>query len=68
MVEKYFNKLIDMATIKSDPFEKNLHKIYENEKCFSPIPSLSIHCTNINSVYGLSPNIDYSKMWEDNQS
>ena len=47
MIEKHFDKLIDMATNESNPFEKNLHKIYEKEKCFSPIPSLSIHCTNI---------------------
>ena len=68
MIEKYFDKFVDMATVKSDPFEKNLHKIYQKEKCFSPIPSLSIHCTNVNSAYGLSPNINYSKLWEDNQN
>tara|TARA_X000000368_G_C22951722_1_gene676916 strand:+ start:31 stop:1014 length:984 start_codon:yes stop_codon:yes gene_type:complete len=68
MVEKYFDKFIEMTTVKSDPFEKNLHQIYQKEKCFSPIPSLSIHCTNVNSVYGLSPNINYFKLWEDNES
>ena len=25
------------------------------------IPTLSIHCTNINSIYGLSPNINWKK-------
>ena len=68
MIEKHFEKLIDMATNESNPFEKNLHKIYEKEKCFSPIPSLSIHCTNINSVFGLSPNIDLKKLWDDNKN
>ena len=68
MIEKHFNKLIDMATNQSEPFEKNLHEIYETEKCFSPIPSLSIHCTNINSVFGLSPNIDLKKLWDDNKN
>jgi len=68
MVEKYFEKLIDMATNWSDPFEKNLHEIYEKEKCFSPIPSLSIHCANINSVFGLSPNINWKQLWEENKS
>ena len=68
MIEKHFEKLIDMATKESDPFEKNLHKIYEEERCFSPIPSLSIHCTNINSVFGLSPNIDLKKLWNDNKN
>ena len=68
MIEKHFEKLIDMATNENNPFEKNLHKIYEKEKCFSPIPSLSIHCTNINSVFGLSPNIDLKKLWDDSKN
>ena len=68
MIEKHFEKLIDMATNESNPFEKNLHEIYEKEKCFSPVPSLSIHCTNINSVFGLSPNIDLKKLWNDNKN
>jgi len=68
MIEKHFEKLIDMATNKSNPFEKNLHEIYEKENCFSPIPSLSIHCTNINSVFGLSPNVDLKKLWNDNKN
>ena len=66
MIEKYFEKLIDMAINQNNPFEKNLHEIYEKEECFSPIPSLSIHCTNINSVFGLSPNINLKKLWEEN--
>ena len=68
MIERYFEKLIDMATNKSDPFEKNLHEIYEKEKCFSPMPSLSIHCANINSVFGLSPNINWKQLWEENKN
>ena len=47
--------------------EKNLHEIYEKEKCFSPIPSLSLHCTNINSVFGISPNLDIKKLWDENK-
>ena len=68
MIEKHFEKLIDMATNKSNPFEKNLHKIYEKESCLSPIPSLSVHCTNINSVFGLSPNTDFKKLWDQNEN
>ena len=68
MVEKYFDRLIDMAINRSDPFEKNLHDIYDKEKCFSPIPSLSIHCANINSVFGLSPNVDLKKLWDQNKN
>ena len=68
MIEKHFEKLIDMATHESNPFEKNLHEIYEKESCFSPIPSLSIHCANINSAFGLSPNVDLKKLWNDNKN
>ncbi len=68
MIEKHFEKLIDMATNQSNPFEKNLHEIYQKEQCFSPIPSLSIHCANINSVFGLSPNINLKKLWNDNKN
>ncbi len=67
MIEKYFKELIEMTIIKSNPFEKNLHEIFKKEFCFSPIPSLSIHCTNINSVFGISPNTNLKKLWEENE-
>tara|TARA_B100001063_G_C16756380_1_gene553372 strand:- start:476 stop:1522 length:1047 start_codon:yes stop_codon:yes gene_type:complete len=66
MIRKYYKELILMATHENNPFEKNLHKIFEKELCFSPIPSLSIHCTNVNSVFGISPNIDIKKIWDQN--
>ena len=62
---KYHNQLIEMAKIESNPFEKNLHNIYQKELCFSPVPSLSIHCANVNSVFGLSPNVDIKKLWNE---
>ena len=65
MINKHYDKLIDMAKNESSPYEKKLHEIYEEELCFSPIPSLSIHCTNANSVFGLSPNVNIKKLWED---
>ena len=43
------------------------NEIYENEVCISPVKSLSLHLTNINSSYGLSPFLDYKKFWEDNK-
>ena len=49
------------------PFEKPLHTIYEKELCISPIPSLALHCTNVNSVFGLSPNINAKDLWEMNK-
>jgi len=61
---KYWENFNEFATVKSDPGEKPLHRVYEKENCFSPIPSLAIHCTNINSIYGLSPNVDWETVWE----
>jgi len=43
-----------------------LHEIYQNEYCLSPIPSLAIHFTNINSIFGLSPAKDWKKIWDEN--
>ncbi len=67
MIEKYLTKLKEMAKNESSPFEKNLHEIYENEICLSPIPSLSVHCSNINSAFGISPNINIHKLWSENE-
>ena len=61
-----FEKFMQMATKWEDPWEKPLHDIYKKVPCFSPIPSLSIHCANINSVYGLPPLLDWKMIWEEN--
>lgn len=65
-VEKYWNELIKMVENEHDPFEKPLNDIYNKELCISPVPSLVFHCTNINSIYGLSPLIDWKKIWDEN--
>ena len=65
MIQKHFNLLKTMSTVEHLPFEKPLHEIYKKEFCFSPIPSLAIHLTNINSVFGLSPNTDWKKVWDE---
>ena len=67
IVEKHWAKLIGMCEFEHYPFESPLHEIYKEELCLSPIPSIAIHCTNINSIYGLSPNKDWKKIWEDNK-
>ena len=64
-VIKYWDDLISTCKFEHYPFEKPFHKIYEKEHCLSPIPSLAIHFTNINSVFGLSPNIDWKKAWDE---
>ena len=63
---KYWEKFISMCKFEHYPFEQPLHDIYKIEYCLSPIPSLALHCTNVNSVYGLSPNMDWKKVWEEN--
>ena len=65
-LDLYWKNLVQFASGKDDPAEKALHDIYNKEICLSPIPSLSIHCANINSIYGISPNINWLQLWEKN--
>ena len=67
MILKYWEDFIAMSTTRHHPMEKKLHEIYEKEYCLSPIPSLAMHATNINSTYGIPPNYDWIKNWEDNK-
>jgi len=62
-----WEKFTSMCKFEHYPFELPLHEIYKKEYCLSPIPSLAMHCTNINSIYGLSPNINWKKIWEENK-
>ena len=68
IIDKYWDKYVSMCEREHAPFEKPLHDIYEKELCISPIPSLAIHCTNINSIFGLSPNVDWKKIWDESES
>jgi len=68
IIKKHFKKFISACEKEHYPFEKPFHDIYKKELCISPIPSLAVHCTNINSVYGISPFIDYQKIWKMNKS
>ncbi len=67
IIEKYWDKLVSMCQFEHYPFEKPLHEIYKYEYCLSPIPSLAIHCTNVNSIFGISPNINWKKLWEESK-
>ena len=67
LINKYWEDLTIMAEKEHSPFETPLHKIYEKELCLSPVPSLALHCTNINSVFGLSPNINWVKLWDESE-
>lgn len=66
IINQYWDVYKSMCELEHYPFEKPLHDIYEKEICLSPIPSLAIHCTNINSIFGLSPNLNWQKIWKDN--
>tara|TARA_B100000029_G_scaffold453467_1_gene479282 strand:+ start:3205 stop:4239 length:1035 start_codon:yes stop_codon:yes gene_type:complete len=68
IIEKYWDKFVSMCQLEHYPFEKPLHDIYKLEYCLSPIPSLALHCTNSNSVFGLSPNMDWEDVWEKNKN
>ena len=68
MLEKNWDKFISMCQFEHYPFELPLHELYKSEYCLSPIPSLALHCTNINSVFGLSPTMDWQKVWEENNN
>jgi len=66
LLEKYWEKFVSMCQFEHYPFEQPLHDIYKIEYCLSPIPSLALHCTNVNSIFGLSPNVDWKKIWDEN--
>ena len=68
VIEKYWDKYVIMCQKEHAPFEKPMHEIYEKELCISPIPSLAVHFTNINSIFGLSPNVDWKKIWNENEN
>jgi hypothetical protein len=67
LLDKYWDNFYNTCLDRNDPFEKHLNEIYVKEFCISPLKSLSLHLTNVNSSYGLSPFIDYKKIWEENE-
>ena len=67
VIEENFNNLEKMGIEWIDPWEKPLHDIYSSNPCLSPVPSLAVHCANINSVFGISPFVDLKKLWEQNK-
>lgn len=67
IINKHFKKFVSACEFEHYPFEKPFHDIYKKELCISPMPALAVHFTNINSIYGLSPLIDYEKLWKENK-
>ena len=68
ILQKYWDQFISMCQFEHYPFEQPLHDIYKSEYCLSPIPSLTLHCTNVNSIFGLSPTMNWLKVWEENKN
>jgi hypothetical protein len=66
LLDKYWDNFYNTCLDRNDPFEKYLNDIYTKEFCISPLKSLSLHLTNVNSSYGLSPFINYKKLWDEN--
>ncbi len=66
LLDKYWNNFYSTCLDRNDPFERHINEIYKKELCISPLKSLSLHITNVNSSYGLSPFINYKKLWDEN--
>jgi len=66
LLNEYWDNFYNNCLDRHDPFEKHLNEIYIKEFCISPLKSLSLHLTNVNSSYGLSPFINYKKLWDEN--
>ena len=67
LLDLYWENFSKNCEDRHDPFEKYINEIYKNEFCISPLKSLSIHLTNVNSSYGLSPFINYKDLWDQNE-
>ena len=68
LIENNYNNLEKMGIEWVDPWEEPLHKIYKSNPCLSPVPSLAVHCANINSIFGVPPFINAKSLWENNES
>ena len=67
IIDENFDNLEKMGKEWIDPWEMPLHEMYKKVPCLSPMPSLAFHCANINSAFGVSPNINLKKVWEENK-
>ena len=67
LLDLYWENFSKNCEDRHDPFEKYINEIYKDEFCISPLKSLSVHLTNVNSSYGLSPFINYKNLWDQNK-
>ena len=64
ILNNYWNNFKLTCQDHNYPIEKHLNEICKKELCISPIPSLSIHMANANSIFGISPFIDVKNEWK----
>ncbi len=67
LLNLYWENFTKNCEDRHDPFEKYINEIYKKEFCISPLKSLSVHLTNVNSSYGLSPFVNYKNLWDQNK-
>ena len=67
MFQKHIDSFEKTSEKRHDPFELYLNEILQKEIAISPVMYLAIHLTNVNSSYGLSPFVDYKKLWDKNK-
>jgi len=63
IIDLYWDNFLLTCQNHNDPIEKHLNEICKQEICLSPIPSLSIHMANSNSMFGIPPYVDIKKEW-----
>ena len=66
ILDNYWDNFVQTCKNHNDPIEKYLNEICKKEICLSPLPSLSIHMANSNSIFGISPFVDVKKEWDKN--
>jgi len=68
ILETYWDNFVLTCQNHNSPIEKHLNEICKKEICLSPIPSLSIHMANSNSIFGIPPYTDVKKEWDNNNN
>ena len=63
IIDLYWDNFLLTCQNHNDPIEKHLNIICTQEICLSPIPSLSIHMANSNSIFGIPPFVDIKNEW-----
>ena len=63
IINLYWDNFLLTCQNHNNPIEKYLNEICKQEICLSPIPSLSIHMANSNSIFGIPAFVDIKNEW-----